>query len=352
MIKIFSQPIPYRTRHLVWAYVAVCGLIMIRVIEIEDQQYVFNFTQGLFYLVNYSCWILFLRPVYTIGLGLKKDMLKWLFISLIILIIHFGISNLLYYSLLSAAAGAWKMNWTEMGYYFLPGMLSRTIELILMVALFKIIEHYRALHEKSVQWSEMKLQLQEAQLSALKHQMQPHFLFNALHNLSSLIGYDDAKARSLTIKISNLLRKMLLVEQQDFHSLEEEMNYINDYLDIEKERFHDRLIIDVDFDEASKASLVPTLFTQPLIENAFKHGISLLEEPSKLTLEAYVAHEQLHFTLTNRFNPNRKATHSNGVGLVHLKKRLTTLYGNEASFQHYQRNNLFTVQIKLPHEID
>jgi LytS/YehU family sensor histidine kinase len=194
---------------------------------------------------------------------------------------------------------------------------------------------------------ELENQLHISQLETLKAQLNPHFLFNALHALHTLIGYDDNKAKSMTIKISSLLRKIL--DQKDKHmvTLEEELDYLKDYLEIEQERFHDRLSINFDIQEDTKSLMVPNLILQPLAENAFKHGISLVEGEGVISLSSLMKDNLLLIEMSNTLPKGNKSSNikSTRLGLSNLRNRLEQLYGDDYDLKTERKEDNFKVTV-------
>ncbi len=234
-------------------------------------------------------------------------------------------------------------------YIFPKATLSRMIDFMVIASVLKVITINKILNEKNIRLINLESQLNQTQLSALKAQLNPHFLFNSLHAVSTLIGYDDDKARNMTIKISGLLRKMLEDPDKHTHTLREEMDYISDYLEIEQERFFDRLEIDLKLEESSLAAEVPNLLLQPIVENAFKHGISQLEGKGFIKIRSRISqdYQVLNVCIENS-SPGNSSETSLGVGLENAKKRLYQLYGTTAELIAKPIKGTFKVELTIP----
>lgn len=179
----------------------------------------------------------------------------------------------------------------------------------------------RKLHEK----------MAVAQLKALKAQIQPHFLFNALSTIASLCRTDAAKARELIIDLANFFRKTI-DEDADFVSIESELEGIESYLRIEKARLGERLSVVYDIDEGLLQEKIPTFFVQPLVENAIKHGISQLSEAGEVKLSIRRREAAIEIEITNSKCESYSSCSGCGHALKNIQSRLSHLYGEKAHF--------------------
>jgi LytS/YehU family sensor histidine kinase len=180
----------------------------------------------------------------------------------------------------------------------------------------------------------------EAELKALKSQINPHFLFNSLNSISALTSLDPAKAREMCIRLSEFLRNSLRLGERSSVPFGEELALTGTYLDVEQVRFGARLRVTRDFEGACDACEVPPLLLQPLVENAIKHGIASLIEGGEITMSAWVSNERLHFTIENPFDPDAPAQRKSGFGLVNVRRRLQARYGGAANLD---------IQVEKPH---
>lgn len=228
-------------------------------------------------------------------------------------------------------------------------MLSRSIDFILFFGVLSWLFQTQNLSRKNLELMQVEANLQESRLAALKSQLNPHFLFNTLHTVSSLIGREDEKARDLTIKISGLLRKVLVINEKSKHALREEIDFIEDYLSIETERFHDRLILKKNIQESCLDVMVPTMILQPLIENAFKHGISLIEGKTELKIDVTSDEQYVTLQVINEVAKGQSTIPSTGVGLKNLTDRLHAFYSGDVKFKHQiTSDNTFVCTVQLP----
>lgn len=187
---------------------------------------------------------------------------------------------------------------------------------------------------------ERKLQEQEqllllARMEALQNQINPHFLFNTLNSISSLVRFDPDTARGMIVKLASILRR-LLRKTESFVPLREEISFMDDYLDIEVVRFgHDKLKVIKELDPASLEVLVPSMMLQPLVENSIKHGLSPKVEGGSITLRSRVEHERLVVEVEddgvgmagNGFLERPDGIGGSGIGMANVAERLKVLFG-------------------------
>lgn len=195
---------------------------------------------------------------------------------------------------------------------------------------------------------EMQVLAREAELKALRSQIQPHFLFNSLNSISALTASDAPAARAMSLRLAEFFRRTLKIGQQQFIPLAEEFLLAENFLSIEQIRFGERLSFAKEMEEGCEHILVPSLVLQPIIENAISHGIAHLLEGGQLSLLARKNGTSLVLRISNPCDPNRPQSKSTGVGLANIKRRIETLYGNEARLSIAQNSHLFTVELLLP----
>jgi two-component system LytT family sensor kinase len=174
--------------------------------------------------------------------------------------------------------------------------------------------------------------LAEARLEALTSQINPHFLFNTLNSVSSLIRTDPQQARVMVVKLSKILRR-LLRKHDNFSSLRDELTFIEDYLAIEMVRFGDKLRFEKDVASDTLDMLVPSMLLQPLVENCIKHGLSSKVEGGTIRLRADRQDTKLHLLIEDDGVgiPEAKLASvlDHGIGVSNVNERLKVLFGNE-----------------------
>jgi two-component system sensor histidine kinase AlgZ len=188
----------------------------------------------------------------------------------------------------------------------------------------------------------------EAELKALKAQVNPHFLFNSLNSISALTSIDPARAREMCVRLSDFLRNSLRMGERTSISFGEELALANTYLDVEQVRFGQRLRVVQDFDTACKDCDVPPLLVQPLVENAVKHGVASLTEGGEISLSAHVSDGHLLFSVQNHFDPDAPPQRKSGFGLVNVRNRLKARYGNSARLDIKVTDSIYRVQLLVP----
>jgi LytS/YehU family sensor histidine kinase len=188
----------------------------------------------------------------------------------------------------------------------------------------------------------------EAELKALKAQVNPHFLFNSLNSISALTTIDPAKAREMCIRLSDFLRNSLRLGERTSIPFAEELALASTYLDVEQVRFGNRLRVIQDFDNACDACEVPPLLVQPLVENAIKHGIASLAQGGEISLRTHVSNGRLRFSVENPFDPDAPSQRKSGFGLVNVRNRLRARYGNSARLDIDAGAGTYRVNLTLP----
>lgn len=189
----------------------------------------------------------------------------------------------------------------------------------------------------------------EAELFKLRQQLQPHFLFNSLNSISALTGAQPEKARHMIQQLSDFLRGTLRKEEHQWVSLQEELEHLQLYLDIEKVRFGHRLQTRLQWDEAAGKLRLPTLLLQPVVENAIKFGLYDTTEAVTISLEAAVQHNQLVVTVRNPFDPETAAASTGtGFGLSSIQRRLFLLFARTDLLQTQTQDNYFITTLTIP----
>ncbi|QLC25905.1 histidine kinase [Parasphingopyxis algicola] len=192
---------------------------------------------------------------------------------------------------------------------------------------------------------------QTAQLRALRYQVNPHFLFNTLNVLSSLVMRDRRdEAEKMILNLSTFYRTSLTSEPADDVALEEEIRLQRLYLDIEAVRFPERLLVDISIPKSLNGCCVPALILQPVVENAIKYGVSRVRRPVTVSIHAREENGKLIITVTDDGDPlPDDAPHGTGVGLNNVHERLDARYGEESSVIWGPRpEGGFAVTIELP----
>ncbi|MEX2235526.1 MAG: histidine kinase [Cyclobacteriaceae bacterium] len=189
----------------------------------------------------------------------------------------------------------------------------------------------------------------EAELSRLRQQLQPHFLFNSLNSISALAGSNPEEARRMIHQLSDFFRGTLKKDDQQLILLSEELEHLTLYLEIEKVRFGHRLKTDIDCQTSSLAMKLPSLLLQPVVENAIKFGLYDTLGDALVSIHASADNGYLKITVKNPFDPaSTQPKRGTGFGLNSIQRRLYLLYARNDLVTISQKENIFTTAIKIP----
>jgi len=192
---------------------------------------------------------------------------------------------------------------------------------------------------------------QEAQLMALRFQINPHFLFNALNAATSLIGAGrNAEAETVVARLAEFFRASLNVAPGDLGRLSEELDAVGSYLDIEAARFGDRLSVDIDLPDELRDALTPHFLLQPLVENAIKHGVARAKRPVRVQVAAQALDGRLVLQVADDagIELDGPAAEGAGVGLANVAGRLAALYGEGGALRTRRQDGSFLAEVVLP----
>jgi sensor histidine kinase YesM len=196
-----------------------------------------------------------------------------------------------------------------------------------------------------------KVLARDAELRALKTQINPHFLFNSLHSISALTSIDPSRARDMCVALADFLRLTLGMGEKAVIPLEEELALLHKYLVVEKIRFGARLHMEEEIEPETLSFTVPPLLLQPLIENAVTHGIANLPQGGWIKLQIQRdGSEQLHLAVANNYDPDMPPRRRSGVGLVNVRQRMEARYGKRARFTAQKIEDRFEVSLEIPAE--
>lgn len=194
------------------------------------------------------------------------------------------------------------------------------------------LDLYRASAERERRSARLEAQLARSQLDALRHQLQPHFLFNTLHTITALVRRDPAAAERVVARLSDLLRLSLQTQSQQEVALRQEVEFLDHYVDIQRTRFPDRLAFAMDVPADTLDGLVPTLLLQPLVENAVKHGIEPHATAGNISVRARRTDGRLLLEVSDD-GPGFNGGRDGGIGLSNTRERLKQLYGDDHTFR-------------------
>lgn len=209
------------------------------------------------------------------------------------------------------------------------------------------LENYQKAEIESLIWESA---VKDFEIKTLKAQLNPHFMFNAMNSIRALIEEDPENAKIAVTKLSNILRYSLKIERTETVTLEDEIKTIQDYLDLEKIRFEERLKYNLNISPDSANVEIPPMMIQTLIENGIKHGLSKRTNGGEVSLITKVDAGNLFIEIRNTGHLNKEQLRtSDGFGIANTKHRLNLLFGEDASFSITNENELTVLcEIKIP----
>ncbi|MBT6745847.1 MAG: histidine kinase [Flavobacteriales bacterium] len=213
---------------------------------------------------------------------------------------------------------------------------------------FHFFQNYRKEEIKNLQWEASK---NEIELNRLRAQLNPHFIFNSMNTIRALVDDNPKKSKKNITKLSKILRSTLLTEKKKFITLEEELDLVKDYLDLEHSRFEERLNIIYNIAPNTSKLLIPPMMLQTLVENSIKHGISQLPEGGIVAIKTSCDYSNLYIEILNSGTyqpPDSPQSNSAGFGLSGTVKRLELLYGAKGVFEIYNKNNKVVSNLTIP----
>ena len=191
-------------------------------------------------------------------------------------------------------------------------------------------QNYKKVEIESLIW---EAAVKDFELKTLKSQLNPHFMFNALNSIRALIEEDPASAKTAVTKLSNILRYSLRIEKSETVTLEDEMQTVVDYLDLEKIRFEERLNYSIKMEAGAARTEIPPMMVQTLVENGIKHGISKKTGGGNILVNSFVEDSRLHIQISNTGHFSEEdLKHATGFGIQNTKHRLNLLYGENGFF--------------------
>ena len=231
-----------------------------------------------------------------------------------------------------------NFDWEMMTYWAIAGLSHAVL-------------YYRESRDRALRASQLETELVEARMAALQHQLQPHFLFNTLHAISSLMHKDVHAADRTLMRLSDLLRMTLENLGHHENTLKAELDFLAKYLEIEQTRFADRLVVRFDIEPEALDALLPTLLLQPLVENAIKHGISKKAGPGHIDIRARQEHDKLWIEVRDDgrgLSDSALAALQKGIGVSTTRARLQHRFGADFRFEFHRLEQGVAVVVAVP----
>ena len=327
-------------------------VVFIAIIRPQFDDPAFNFSGQLLnlaietlsgFILSFLLWLIIRK---TVHLPIRRSLLIS-FACAALLGIVFNIIKLASYKTI-VYDQVWYEQWNmlEFGGWFLFSVST----LFIWTAIFFIMLYNTKLQKEHEQLLRAQNSAKEAQLQMLRYQLNPHFMFNTMNAISTLIyKNDNEKAGEMLDKLCLFFRYSLDQKTQQASTLNKELELLELYLSIEKVRFGERLNVELDIDPTVNQAKVPALFLQPIVENAIKHGIESRKGEGTIVISAKLQHDQLSvFVRDQGSNDSLSVTSGFGIGLSNTKERLTTMYNHEASLTIEQAAGGTQVTINMP----
>jgi signal transduction histidine kinase len=231
----------------------------------------------------------------------------------------------------------------HIGIIFIAGLLLYLLSVAIHY-LFAAAEASRLAERRAL---EAEVAARDAELLALKAQINPHFLFNSLNSVASLAATDPTAARDMCLELGDYLRGTLK-SGSDLQPLEVEIVQIRRFLRVESVRYGERLRVTEKIDDQCLGLLIPPLLLQPLVENALKHGIGELVEGGEVSIGARCGPERLTIWVENPFDPEGPSRKGAGVGLANVRRRLKNVFGDEARLRSGESGETYRAEVVIP----
>jgi LytS/YehU family sensor histidine kinase len=233
---------------------------------------------------------------------------------------------------------------------FLGNMFTFTLIILAWNLIYFSIHYFNNWNQAEIEKWKLAAEMKDAQLGSLKSQIKPHFVFNAINNIRSLILEDKERAREMLLHFSDLFRYALKNSDHSKVALEEELEIVTQYLELMSIQYEDKLEYTISVDEGLDEFQMPPMMLQLLVENAIKHGISQFSEGGSINVEVKQDKDNLLIKVRNSGRIETKAILGEqlGVGLDNIKKRLELIYNGKAAMQMQEIENNVVASIKIP----
>lgn len=307
---------------------------------------------------NNLFWVLLTPLMFLIAKKIKLDSGKLL--KNIPIILSLGVLIALFQSFISLSTSiyfTWINGPKLMGYWerlslASYGILGLAFEGLIIYCVFMAVlyglDYYKKSKEQQYNLSQLEAKLAQAEVQAIKMQIHPHFLFNTLHAISTLMHRDPDAADKMITQLSNLLRISLDNIGVQEVTLEEELNFLEQYIEIQKMRFQGSLEIKMDVDSSSLNIMVPNLILQPIVENAFKHGVEQNSGDKRITISSKLKDKILILSVEDNGPGINENSLNEGLGLKNTRERLKQIYGDKSELIMENGTDGFLVKINIP----
>ena len=312
IISSFEEELPWQ-RILVWIFLGILGIISTHILRS---------------IIRKNNWL---------KLPLKKTIPRILASSII--------SGIIIYTFVFAAsiiAGTFKDNPYKFA-RIISGISNTSILVLLWSLIYFVIHYMENYKKKEIESLIWEAAVKDYELKTLKSQLNPHFMFNAMNSIRALIEEDPQSAKVAITKLSNILRYSLQMERMERVPLEDEIETVKNYLDLERIRFEDRLKYSLDIERSTQKIEIPPMMIQTLVENGIKHGVAKRTEGGEIQLKSKLMTttngSKLKIEIRNSGHLSEdQLKNSNGFGVSNTKHRLNLLFGDDAHFSIMNEN--------------
>jgi two-component system LytT family sensor kinase len=328
-----------------WLFWTITGSVLIRSLGFDWDVAIIDaaITQFDWTLAGYalSTMLMYYRPS-------SKSIVNLIFFSLALaalftfLILPWGLSSLM--ALLANTPGFDAFLEQSLPVRFVFGWM----QLIFIAAVSWLWYFVKEKEEDARRRADTDKLARDAELGQLRQQLQPHFLFNSLNSINALVGTKPELARTMVQQLSDFLRGVVRRDDRQMVTLDEELQHLGLYLDIEKVRFGYRLNTEVAASEEGKVGKLPALLLQPIVENAIKFGLYDTVGSITIKLSAEIAGNYLVIRVQNPYDPATASRSGTGFGLNSISRRLFLLYSQPGLLETSGQDNIFTTTVKVP----
>lgn len=354
---LFSSYFPWRlARHMLFwlGRVLMCfiiGVPFVRVVELMElysvSQLLYNYIHD---MVLFDIPFTYIACYFLFNTYLIKEKYSHFGISLLVLTILFSTGFVIYEYMQNRNIELSLSNpLTPFDLYFVCWKLKVFFTYTgVSFILFISIKLYKLWYLKEKENQQLVFLNKEAKIEILQARIHPHFLFNSLNTIYSFAFYDQIKSKDMLKKLYTILHYMVHDCTGDYILLENEISAVTDYINLEKERYGERLRINVNQIGSLEGKKIAPLLLQPFVENAFKHGASKMISDPWIDITIHVLHENLQFTISNGTPFFTDYAQSTGIGIENIKNRLTILYPNNYALNISHNESSFTVKLEVP----
>ena len=337
------------TQIVVWAGVFLVPALVTWTTTGHMQQALFVFRHTarmvfplfLLYGLNYYLFV----PQFLYG---GKGKVKWFYILNVLLLVGFNLYRFIPRGPIAPPEEVVnQIGMRNIWAFFLGGVIAAVFFQVLMILLAVGLRHLMRMNDREMQFEEERRKTAEAELTWLKHQLNPHFLFNTLNNISSLTQIDPDKAQESIGQLSDLLRYALYDSEAEKVQLASEIEFMDNYIDLMALRCNELTTVEKHLEAPSKPVEVAPLLFISLVENAFKHGVNA-RHPSFVKVAMQMDGDDLVFTCDNSlFEKQGTDRIGSGIGLENMKRRLELLYPGRYTYEQSSADDTYHVQVTL-----